>query len=607
MVSAFLCLAPAGAQTVEKSQQFMLILGTKYYLHTIREGETLEAIAEAYSTTVQEIKMNNQGVQEIRAGVLIKVPVIADNASPANSQEFAYHKVERKQTLYSICKKYGVSEEDVYKYNPHARLGLKTGETLQIPVGSNSAPDREDVNFIYHTVKKNESFNSISQLYGVEITDIVKYNPQSRVSMKPGDVIRIPKIFNGGTQDGEQENLPVVTDDVLRKKAMLNSDYCPCEDYVYSPAKTLKISLLLPLFLSENVALSESYKSDPQKNTLKKNTDKIYEFYEGFLIAVKEFQTEGVNIQVGIYDTKNSTTVTDEILARPELRNSDLIIGPLYTENVARTAKFAAKYQIPMVSPFAVRNTLLNNNPYLFQFTPSAQTSIEESADYFGTLDNSQVIAVHGGLPGELEQIRYYKENLTKNVVNNNRIPGLVFKEIKFDEGGLSRITEAMSAAQTNVILVPGSDEVLITKVINHLTNLQKTDKFKVVLFGSQSWEKYSNTDIEFLQAMSFSYRTPSFIDYSDSGVKNFVSQFRSLFNTEPGIYGFSGYDIAEFFIGELKKHGKYFQFCLDTTGERQGLVYKFKFKRVNPESGFENRTNYVLKYGENFTLEPAY
>jgi hypothetical protein len=111
--------------------------------------------------------------------------------------------------------------------------------------------------------------------------------------------------------------------------------------------------------------------------------------------------------------------------------------------------------------------------------------------------------------------------------------------------------------------------------------------------------------DIEFLQSMSFSYRSPSFIDYGDDKVKNFVAQFRNLYNTEPGIYGFSGYDIAKFFIGELIKHGKYFQFCL--SGEEKGLVYKFNFQRVNPAGGFENHSNYVLKYGENFTIEPAY
>ncbi|MBQ5452387.1 MAG: LysM peptidoglycan-binding domain-containing protein [Bacteroidales bacterium] len=607
---ALSCFNAAFSQTIEKSESFIMLFGTKYYLHTIKEGQTLETIAKAYNTTVQEIKMNNQGVQNFQAGVLIKVPVIADSATPANKQEFVYHKVERKQTLYSICKKYGVTEEDIYKYNPQTRLGLKTGETLQIPVGKNENPDREDINFIYHTVKQNESFNSISQLYGVEISDIVKYNTQAKYNMKPGDVLRIPKIYS--TSEIDTSNLAEggdiqYSDDQIRKKAMLNADYCDCATYKHSFSKTLKISLMLPLFLADNRSLSEGYKSDPSKNALKKNSERIYEFYEGFLIAVKEFQQENRNIQVNIYDTKNNTSTTDEILMKPELKNSDLIIGPLYTDNVAKAAKFANANHIPMVSPFAVRNTLLNDNPYLFQFTPSAAASIYESTDFFGMYENARVIAVHGGTPSELEHIKYYKENLTKNLVNDNRIPGLIFKEIDFNNGGLSRITEAMSPTENNIILIPGNDEVLITQIINHLTTLQKTEKYKVVLFGSQSWERYSNIDIEFLQSMSFSFRSPSFIDYGNDRVKNFVSQFRTLYNAEPGIYGFSGYDIAKFFIGELIKHGKYFQFCLGGEKEEKGLVYKFNFQRVNPAGGFENRSNYVLKYGENFTVEPAY
>ena len=222
---ALSCFNAAFSQQIEKSESFIMLFGTKYYLHTIKEGQTLETIAEAYNTTVQEIKMNNQGVQNFQAGVLIKVPVIADSATPANKQEFAYHKVERKQTLYSICKKYGVTEEDIYKYNPQARLGLKTGETLQIPVGKNENPDREDINFIYHTVKQNESFNSISQLYGVEIADIVKYNPQAKFNMKPGDVLRIPKIYSNSEADtstiATNDNIPY-SDDLIRKKAMLD-------------------------------------------------------------------------------------------------------------------------------------------------------------------------------------------------------------------------------------------------------------------------------------------------------------------------------------------------------------------------------------------------
>ena len=571
----------------------------------MKTGETLDAIAKAYNTTVQEIKMNNQSITNYQAGIVLRIPVIADNSTPGITQEFAYHVVEKKQTLYSICKKYGVTEQDIYQYNPHAKLGLKAGETLKIPVGKNENPDKQDIDFIYHTVKQNESFNSISQLYGVEIADIVKYNPSVKYSMKPGDIIRLPKT----NKEIESNTLvidktDIVSSDAIRNRAKEKSDYCPCETYRYSTSKTIKIALMLPLFINDNAILSESYKSDPNKNTLKKNTEKIYEFYEGLLIAIKDYQILGKNIELNVYDTENSTTKTDEILARPELKNMDLLIGPLYTENVVRAAKFANANQISMVSPFAIKNEILKDNPYLFQFTPSAETSIKETTNYFGKKDNASIIVVHNNRPNEIEQIKFYRENLTQNYFNQNNVPDLIFKEVDFANGGLNRITEAMSPNKTNIILLPSTDEIFITNVINHLTNLQKNNNYSVILFGSQSWEKYTNIDIEFLQNMNFSYRSPSYIDYSNDKVKNFVSEFRDRYNSEPGIYAFSGYDIAKYFIGELEKHGKYFQFCIKENNVENGLVYKFNFQRVNPVGGFENHSTFVIKYGEDFSLQ---
>ena len=48
------------AQNVVKNENFITVNGMKMYLHKIRPGETIEAIAKAYNTTVQIISMHNQ-------------------------------------------------------------------------------------------------------------------------------------------------------------------------------------------------------------------------------------------------------------------------------------------------------------------------------------------------------------------------------------------------------------------------------------------------------------------------------------------------------------------------------------------------------------------
>ena len=602
---AMACCGMVQAQQVKKSDIFVQIFGTKYYLHTVKEGETLEAIAHAYGVTVQEINMENKALAgKISAGTSLKIPVIGSNQTPGYTQQFVYHTVEKKQTLYSICKQYGVSQEDIFQYNPDTKNGLKTGTVLKIPKGNPGKPDRQDAEFVYHTARQNETLYSLSERYNVNIEDIVKYNPNLKNGIPQGTIIRFPRniVPEDVTYDPEAEQ--VAENNIVKDRAMRKSDYVPCDGYRYDKNTTFNVALLLPLYLNNNSLQVEKVKADPEKEQLYKNSERIFEFYEGVLLAVKEMQQKGKSVNLHVYDTENNFATTDRILNNPELKNMDLIIGPLYTDNVVRAARFSTENQIALVSPFAQKNDLLPNNPYLYQFSPSTATSIAQTADYFAELSNATVIVVHNGSAAEVDMTKLYRNNLTRSYFSDRNVPDMIFKEINYKSGGIARVQEAMSATNTNVLLIPSNDEVFITNVVNQLATVVKTNKYKVVLFGSQSWEKYINIDVEFLQSMNFCYRSNSFTDYNNTAVKLFVSEFRDRFNTEPGIYGFSGYDIAKCFITKLYKHGKYFCFCDDDN--EQGLIYKFDFKRVSPVGGFENQSTFVLRYGKDFSVEEA-
>ncbi len=596
------------AQNVVKNETFITVNGTKMYLHKIRPGETIEAIAKAYNTTVQIISMNNQDLQgKFPEGVMIKIPATADIATGGSTQEFAYHQVEKKQSLYGIARRYGVTEDDIIRYNPKAASGIKAGEVLKIPVGNVKDPDRHDLNFVFHTVKQNESVNSICTLYHVDLNDFYKYNQKARTSFKEGDVVVLPKtdsFYEPIPEDGAETAENLENADMVRIEAAKSPDYTSCETYHYSKSKTIRVALMLPLNLTKNESMISAYINDPNKNNLAaKNTEQIFEFYEGALMSIREFQLKGYNVQLDVYDTERSGNAAkmEAICSDPELKKADLIIGPLYTENVTRVAKFANENHIAMVSPFAIKNELLKDNPYLFQFTPNNNTSIEETAEFFAGMSDCNLILLHSSesklKPAEMTLLRNYR-----NIIN--AINDLALKEIDFDNGGNNVLKSALNINETNVIVMTSSDdEVFISKIINYLTNLQKTENYKIVLLGSQSWERVNNIDIEFLQGMNFSYRSANFINYENPKVRSFVSDFRDRFNGEPAIYGFAGYDIFNYFVGQVASKGKYFHFCPDGNASN-GLAYKFDFQKVSPLGGYENHTNFVLQYSERFTLE---
>ena len=89
-----------------------------------------------------------------------------------------YHTIERGQTVYAIATMYGVSVEDIYRLNPESKEGIKAGSTLRIPQKDSAiAPSGKADNYTYHTIQPKETLYSLSIKYSVPATDIIAANP----------------------------------------------------------------------------------------------------------------------------------------------------------------------------------------------------------------------------------------------------------------------------------------------------------------------------------------------------------------------------------------------------------------------------------------------
>ncbi|HIB37464.1 LysM peptidoglycan-binding domain-containing protein, partial [Mesonia sp.] len=135
------------------------------------------------------------------------------------AQSFETHKVKSGENISSIAKKYNVSEQSIYKYNPDAKKGNLTGTVLVIPVGKSSDGRNLEkttvLNFKEYKVKRKETLYSIAKDNRISVEDLKKYNNYLyKEELGKGDVIRIP-IFtkndtiniNNSVQNSTFENL----------------------------------------------------------------------------------------------------------------------------------------------------------------------------------------------------------------------------------------------------------------------------------------------------------------------------------------------------------------------------------------------------------------
>lgn len=106
---------------------------------------------------------------------------------------FIVHRVEEKETLYGISRRYGSSINDILEYNPAADAGLEIGQVLKIPY-SGASPKlstRQTGPGGVHKVAEKETLFSISRLYGVSIDELRAWNKLTSSSLSVGQELVI--------------------------------------------------------------------------------------------------------------------------------------------------------------------------------------------------------------------------------------------------------------------------------------------------------------------------------------------------------------------------------------------------------------------------------
>ncbi|SDJ86510.1 LysM repeat-containing protein [Catalinimonas alkaloidigena] len=105
--------------------------GKLLVLHRVEPKETLYAIARRYNANVADIRDANPGQTEVLSpGQVLRVPIpepVNRQALPANIKT---HTVEASQTLFAISRMYNVTVEEIKKWNNLTSNELSVGQQL---------------------------------------------------------------------------------------------------------------------------------------------------------------------------------------------------------------------------------------------------------------------------------------------------------------------------------------------------------------------------------------------------------------------------------------------------------------------------------------------
>ena len=355
-----------------------------YFLHTIEKGQSLYSIASMYGVSQSDIiKLNPGSDEKIFIGRTLRIP-----RNAANVQKETYHTIEAGETLYRLTVKYNVSARAICDANPGLSAeNFRIGQVIRIPstteaktivpvetqnntmVANNIPGPVESRCRDMHKVKRKETVFSISREYGISETELIAANPELKGEnkIKKGTFLCSPYPKAQTEQSTQSQAIP--TDSELFRENRKETERF----------STIKAAVILPFL--DGVSKSES--------------SRMVEYYEGLLIAVDSLKRTGTSIDLYTYNSGPENTSLNSILGKSEMKDMDIIFGPLYQQHIKPLAEFAKKQNTRLVIPFTSKDNTVFQNPAIYQInTPQSYLYSEVYNHFVRQFPNANVIFI---------------------------------------------------------------------------------------------------------------------------------------------------------------------------------------------------------------------
>ncbi len=537
------------------------------------------------------------------------VPDVVVSKEKANigGKIFFVHKVLPKQTLYSIAKAYGVTQEELVAANPDAKDGLKAGSILFVPVTDANAqaaaakpaeeiqkeektePETRQVEpeesfeddstleidrVIEHPVRWYESISSIARKYKISVAELLAYNGLKDTDSIRGKTLLIPvykERSNAAAPDEDPDDEP----DTLTK----NEDEEPeapvtpvRKQHWYNAAEPIHIALVLPFNASSTPA------------------SQFLNFYSGALMAVEEQKEKGAHVILNVYDlAQGAQTILDD----PKFQESDVVIGPVEASTLDPFLSFSDQNGVILVSPLDHKaDSLADTHPFFFQAPASTSTQLNNLVASVRGRNQGPVYLVTSNTTNETALIQRFEELLHAD--------GISYRRVSLTE--LPDMVSAASRLEPARVVIGSENRMFTAEVISALNALSK-QHVPMQVWCTNRVRNYETSDPDALFNLGVRTSVPYFIDYSNPDDQDFVRKYRAFYYAEPDDFAFQGHDVMSYFIMSLMQQGSAFIDHADMHPQ-QLLHCNIHFVREDEKSGWRNHATRNLVYDkEDFSI----
>ncbi len=298
------------------------------------------------------------------------------------------------------------------------------------------------------------------------------------------------------------------------------------------------ISLLLP-FGTDHLAIGQSYSSVSLREA-----DIAIAYYQGFRLALDSLTAQGYNYKLQVYDTHSDKSQARALGYNQAVRASDLIVGPVFPEDMRAFLGANSSPKQPIVSPLSPAAPSTLHSTEMITMMPPLEYHAWAAAKYIkDKIDPEKVFILRSGFSEENEYVLPFKKAIDSLGKKHIQVVSITVMH-----GSLAPIMAQLSPTDKNVFIVPATDQHFLTVTLRALDSLRAN--YPVTVFGHPNWVNFTFLKADLLQRLDTHITSSDHIDYKAPNIMAFIRRYRETYRTDATAFAIKGYDEG-LYLGE--------------------------------------------------------
>jgi hypothetical protein len=275
----------------------------------------------------------------------------------------------------------------------------------------------------------------------------------------------------------------------------------------------------------------------------------VYDYYFGFKKGIDSLNKSGFNFKLNVVDIGKDQATFQKLLSDGSLLSTDLVVGPLLTQQSHLLSNYAEEKELTMINPINDQASISQGKKYVFSTEPVreqlamqvaryaiSQTIADTALIIYGETEKDSLLALQ-----YVQALKTFPEAYCAGT----------FKVTRYNYMHLYERLSVHQLDSLKHLFVSVTDPTLEAAVMSALDqNLNMTE-----VYASYEWLDNNLISFDQFERKYFRFFHPAYVNYQHPLSLRFSRSYTESMGVVPSIYAYKGFEHSLLFGKLLKQH----------------------------------------------------